>query len=113
MGGGVGVRVGVGVAVGLAVGDDVGACVGVAVGLGVAVGRAELLGFAVGMPALPGVDGVEEWDGASATDGWDVDPGALCDPSTSDEVHKSNPPTPAHRTSRRSTNMGDTPPTYH
>jgi hypothetical protein len=128
---GVGVGVGVGVAVGCGV--DAGVGVGVAAGLGVALGVgfvfgvgvgllagggvdvacAELVGFAVGVLALPDADGVEDSDGARATGGCDMDPGVLGDPSSSDVIHKSNPPTPTQRASRRNNHMSGTPPTHH
>src|ERR1700730_17935373 len=125
---GTGVGVGVGAGVGFGVGDGVAVGVGVAVGRGVGVGVgvgpglwvgvlrgagvacATLVGFAVG---LPGVNGVAEWDGAIATDGGDVAPGALGCPNRSDVIHKSKPATVARRTSRRSNHMSGTPPTHH
>ena len=106
VGRGVGVAVGRGVAVGVGVGPGLG--VGVLRGVGVAC--ATLVGFAVG---LPGVNGVAEWDGAIATDGGDVAPGALGCPNRSDVIHKSNPATVARRTSRRSNHMSGTPPTHY
>ena len=54
---------------------------------GVGVACARLVGFAVGLPALPGVNGVADWDGASATDGGDMDTGALGGPNRSDVIH--------------------------
>jgi hypothetical protein len=110
-----GVAVGVGVAVGrgVAVGVDVAPGLGVGVLRGVGVACARLVGFAVGLPALPGVNGVADWDGASATDGGDMDTGALGGPNRSDVIHTSNPPTAAQTTSRRSNHMSRTPPTHH
>jgi hypothetical protein len=119
---GVGVGVGVGVAAGVGVAVGRGVAVAVGTGLGLGVGRtgvgvgvacAVLLGFAVGVPIRPGADGVDEWDGASATDGGDTDPGAVCGPRINREIHQSNAATPAQRTSRRSVDMNGSPPTYH
>jgi hypothetical protein len=120
--GGAGVGVGAGVAVGIGVGVGVGVGRGVAVGtgfvLGVGVGLltaagvsvecAALVGFAAGVPALPGVAGIEDRDGASANGGCDVGPGTPCGPSNNDVIHKSNPPTAAQRTNRRSNHMSGT-----
>jgi hypothetical protein len=100
-----GVAVGVGVAPGLGV--------GLLPRVGVGVACARLLGLAVGGPAGPGVDGIDACDGARATGGCDMDPGVLGDPSSSDVIHKSNPPTPTQRASRRNNHMSGTPPTHH
>jgi hypothetical protein len=126
----VGVGVGVAVAVGVGVGDGVERAVGVGVGRVVATGVGVLeglgvgfglrvgvgvacVGFAVGMLADPGVGGVTACDGARATGGCDMDPGVLGDPSSSDVIHKSNPPTPTQRASRRNNHMSGTPPTHY
>ena len=87
--------------------------VGLPAGGGVGVAGAELVGFAVGVPALPGADGVEDSDGARATGGCAMDPEVLGDPSSSDVIHRSNPPTPTQRASRRNNHMSGTPPTHY
>jgi len=107
----------VGVATGLGVGVGAGFVLGVGIGVlaggGVGVACAELVGFAVGVPALPGPDAAEDWDGARATGGRDVDPGALGGPSSNDVIHKSKAPTAVQMMSRRSNHMCGTPPTHH
>jgi hypothetical protein len=108
------VGAGVGVAVGRGVGIGVGVAPGLGVGLapGVGVACAALVGFVVGVPDVPGATGVDEADGARATGGCDVDPRALCGPSTSHVIHKSRP-TPTRGTSRRSNHIRGTPPTHY
>jgi len=112
---GVGVDAGVGVATGLGVAVEVALVLGVGAGLltGVDVGCAELVGFAVGPPALLDADGVVDGDGARATGGCDMDPGVKGGPSKSDVIHKSSPPTATQMTSRRTNHMSGTPPTHH
>jgi hypothetical protein len=105
-----GVERAVGVGVGRVVATGVGVVEGLGVGLGLRVGVA-CCGFAVGVLAGPGVDGIEVCDGARATGGCDMDPGLPGDPSSSEVIHTSNPPTPTQRASRR--NMSGTPPTHH
>jgi hypothetical protein len=109
--------VGIGVAVGLGVTVGVGVVLGLAVGLltgvGVGVECAELVGFAVGAPALPGTDGVEDRNGARATGGCNVDPGARCGPSSNDVIHKSKAPTATQTASRRNNHMRGTPPIHY
>jgi hypothetical protein len=130
---GAGVGEGVGVATGVGVGVATGLGVGVATGLGVGVGvgfvlgfgvalltaggvgvpGAELVGFAIGVPAPPGADAVEDWDGARAIGGCVMDPGALGGPSSNDVIHKSKAPKAVQMMSRRSNHMNGTPPTHH
>jgi hypothetical protein len=100
--------------VGRVVATGVGVLEGLGVGfvLRVGVGVA-CIGFAVGVLADPDVGGIEAWDGARATGGRDMDPGVLGDPSSSDVIHKSNPPTPTQRASRRNNHMSGTPPTHY
>jgi hypothetical protein len=126
----VGDGVGVAVAVGVGVGDGVEWAVGVGVGRVVATGVGVVeglgvglllrvgvgvacVGFAPGVVAGPGVGGIEACDGARATGGCDMDPGVLGDPSSSEVIHKSNPPTPTQRASRRNNHMSGTPPTHY
>jgi hypothetical protein len=87
--------------------------VGLLTRVGVGVACAALVGFAVGVPVAPAVDGVEDSDGANATDGGNVDPGVLGGPSISDVIHKSKAPTPTQIMSRRINHMSGTPPTHH
>src|ERR1700682_2948990 len=110
-GGGGGVGDGVVAGVGVAVGRGVGVGLAVGRGVGVGVACAVLVGLAVGVTALPGTDGVEDCDGTWATDGCDMDPAALGGPRSSEVIHRSNPPTAAQKTRRRSNHMSGTPPT--
>jgi hypothetical protein len=106
------VEAGVGVAVGVGFAVGVGVVLGLGAGVLLGVACAEPVGLGVGVPALAGADAIAEFEGASATDGCVVDPPALGRPRNSEEINKSTPPTPAQRTSRRST-MNGTPPTHY